>query len=96
MTSRQTCPWYISAHAVRAYCRLEGLDGERDDHFARAEDELMAIAEQLALKTPTRQNNGLLRYRGPKRKRYTYLVSDLAKRPEGDLPQLVDVRPEHA
>ena len=91
-SARGDCPWYISAHAVRRYCVLRGWDGGDEDSFARAEDELFEIASQLATKQPALQGNGLLRYRAGRPTRWQYLVST-ADRAEGELPQLVDVRP---
>lgn len=94
-----TCPWYISARAVREYLELTGRPAATDGpEWDRAERELMELAEKcaelerLGIKQPqpVASSPGLVRYRGPRPLRLNLVVST-AQRPEGGLPQLVNV-----
>lgn len=84
-----TCPWYITHRAVEDYCELHGWPDD-DEHFDRGENELLELAERAHHVRD--QDNGLQLWRGPTPGRLRLLVST-AKRPEGDLPQLVRVLP---
>ncbi len=96
MTPRK-CPWYITAHAVRRYLAIVGRADDDGPEFDRAEEELMQVAIDTvgSGRQPRRLGSGLLQYRGPKPRRLMMVVSD-AERPEGPLPQLVDVGLAHA
>jgi len=83
-------PWYITRRAVEEYCELRGWPDD-DEHFDRAEDELLVIAE--VAHHVRDQDNGLQLWRAPKPTQIRLLVST-AKRPEGELPQLVRVLPQ--
>jgi hypothetical protein len=95
-----SCPWYISARAVREFAAARDLPSPKDDspEWDRLESELMEIASKcVESKEPIREESGLLRWRWRPRggidvKLY---VSD-APRPEGPLPQLVHVAPGNA
>ena len=88
-----TSPWYISARAVRDFAVLCGVRNIPDEGpvWDRYERDLMRIAQDAAeRKTPKRTQSGLLAYRVRKPVDVQVLVSD-GPRPEGELPQLVDV-----
>ncbi len=85
MTTRG--PWYITQRAAEEYRELRGWPDD-DEHFDRAEDDLLELARQAHhVRT---QDNGLELYRGPSPGRLRLLVST-AQRVEGELPQLVQV-----
>lgn len=97
---RGNSPWYITANAVRHYLELlRRPDNEQE--FARAEKELMEIAaeaveaDRLGIRRGKEVRPGLIQYRGPRPLRLGLRVSTVP-RPEGPLPQLVDVTPSHA
>lgn len=90
-------PWYITASAVHDYAALARLgDSADDDVFARAEVALMELAEETVAsgRKPRLMDSGALVYRGPRPLRLG-LVVVTERRPEGPLPQLVRVLPEH-
>lgn len=94
-------PWYISAHAVRRYLALVRRPVVDDGpEFTRAERALAEMAAQVVedvragIKRPREIRPGLLKYRGPRPLRLGLMVST-EPRPEGPLPQLVDVLPSH-
>lgn len=89
--------WYLSAAAVREYCRIAGLpDDDGGPAWAQAEDELGEIAEaareyrveshRTLYRTARRQVGDR-----QQRQRLELTVSTI-ERAEGDLPQLVRVR----
>jgi len=89
--------WYLTARAVRQYLAICGWpDDDGGPIWGRAEGEL---AEHCATARHHRtQRNGLEQYRtarvpvagGERRTRLDFLVST-AIRPEGPLPQLVEI-----
>lgn len=96
-----SCPWYISARAVREYLALTGQPPVTDGPaWDRAERELMAMAEVVARQEqdgvkaprPVLGHPDLVQYRGGRPLRPNLIVSRAA-RPEGELPQLVSVVP---
>jgi hypothetical protein len=92
MTARG--PWYLSAAAVRQYHRIAtgSADAPDDEQFDAA---ALALQEAVGRARKVRdQRNGLELWRLSGRPRLRLLVS-YAERPEGDLPQLVSVLPEH-
>jgi hypothetical protein len=92
MTARG--PWYLSARAVREYHRIatgrvDEPDDEQFDAAAEALQEAVGLARRIKVLP---HGEELWRLRG--RPRLRLLVS-YAVRPEGELPQLVRVLPEH-
>lgn len=89
------CPWYISAAAVRDYLRITGQAVVDDGPiWDAAEQELIdhAIAIVRDRKEGRQLDSGALQYRGGRPLRLRYLVVP-TPRHEGDLPQLVRVKP---
>lgn len=87
-------PWYLSARAVREYHRIATgrVDDPDDDQFDAAAE---ALQEAVGRARKVRvQHNGLELWRLTGSPRLRLLVST-EHRPEGDLPQLVRVLPEH-
>lgn len=89
-----TCPWYVSAHAVRRYQELGGAPGRS---FDDASDELIERCAEVwqryqgdpALR-PEVSRTGAYVYRGPGPMRLRVVVS-MEQRAEGEKPQVVDV-----
>ena len=91
------CPWYITATAVRDYLSITRQPTVDDGPiFDAAEAELIeqAIAIVKAGKVPQQFDSGALQFRGGRPLRLRYIVTP-APRKEGDLPQLVRVKPSH-
>lgn len=94
-------PWYITDAAVAALLRLAGRPptGPNLD-WAAVELERMAVETMASDRVPQHTNQRIMRYRGPRRPGTGYdraqLIVSTEVRPEGPLPQLVDVVPEHA
>lgn len=89
-------PWYITDTAVRKWLAVTGradTPGLRDR--AAVELERMAIETQSSDRKPRHIGQRALLYRGPAPHRPQLLVSTKVH-PNGPLPQLIDVRPEHA
>jgi hypothetical protein len=90
-------PWYISARAVTEYLAITDRDSDGEDAaFFRAEQELAALATKIvaAGKTGKELDSGAYQFRGGKPLRLRLIVS-YERRDEGDLPQLVMVKPDH-
>lgn len=93
-----TCPWYVSAHAVRRYIALAGSRLSFND----ASDELVERASACWQRyqatpelAPAISKTGAYVYREAGsdrggRRRLRYVVS-MSQRQEGSKPQLVDV-----
>jgi hypothetical protein len=90
-------PWYVTVSAVRDYLRIRGKP-ESDDgpDFEQAESELVELARAIVAtgKSGVELDSGAYRFRGPKPLRLRLTVT-YDKRPEGNLPQLVAVAPDH-
>lgn len=91
-----TCPWYVSAAAVRRYMTIVGATD-----FDAASDALIeycAASWQRYLDAPERKpritRTGAYQYRGLA-PRSLGLVVVMPERDEGAKPQLVDVLPTH-
>jgi hypothetical protein len=86
-------PWYISARAVREYCAIATghppADDDAFDEAAKALSEAVKKARFVCV-----QDSGLQLWRLQGSPRLRLLVST-RPRTEGDLPQLVQVLPEH-
>jgi len=92
MTARG--PWYITRTAILDYHRIAtgSVDEPDDEQFAAAKESLVD-ALKIAHHVRHRRNGlDLWRLQGSPRLR---LLVSTAQRPEGDLPQLVRVLPEH-
>jgi hypothetical protein len=89
-----TCPWYVSAHAVRRYIELTRSSLSFDD----ASDALIELCartwahHQTTGKQPTISRTGAYVYRTPRPERLKLVVST-TPRPEGPKDQVVDVGP---
>lgn len=98
--TRTQCQFYVTLSAVEDFARLEQLDTDPDDGLRRAR-ELLTTRLRTA-NFCRRQQNGLQLWRlrqdahllGRKLPRYRVLVST-ERRPDGNLPQVVQVLPEH-
>lgn len=89
-----TGPWYISARAVREYHRIAtGSTSDPDDEQFDAAAIELGEAVRRAHFSRT-QRNGLQLWRLSGTPRLRLLVST-QRRQEGELPQLVNVLPEH-
>jgi hypothetical protein len=90
------CPWYITIAAVEQYCAIKLVSPEVDFHFSRAETELKTYAREIvaAGKEGKLMDSDMRQFRSPNSYRYRLLVS-YASRAEGDLPQLIAVKPDH-
>lgn len=89
-------PFYLTSAAVRQYAELIGYDVTSTDAFDDAEEELANRCARAKLKRE--QDNGLQLWRLAKDGglgRFRLLVST-APRPGGNLPQVVQVLPEHS
>lgn len=88
-------PWYITDAAVEKYLAIAGrADTTAARDRAAVELERMAIATVESERVPRHIGQHTLRYRGPSPQRLQLIVSTEV-RPEGPLPQLVDVWSEH-
>ena len=95
-----TCPWYVSAHAVRRWMMITGRNAE--EHFDDASDELIELAAatwaryEEGGRAPKVSRTGAYVYRSAyvtvrgRRDRVDMVVS-MERRPEGPKPQLVDL-----
>ncbi len=89
-----TGPWYISARAVREYHQIAtGSASQPDDDQFDAAAQALGEATRSAHFVRT-QRNGLQLWRLSGEPRLRLLIST-EPRPEGNLPQLVRVLPEH-
>lgn len=87
--------WYVTDHAIESACRILGFNAEDDEHWdyvARLLQGLAGIAKFKQQDAPTGHEVWRV---GQGHKRLRMLVSREA-RPEGDLPQVIDVWPSHA
>lgn len=90
-------PWYISVAAVQGYLRATGKQPSTDGpDFERAELALIDIAREVVAsgKEGKEMDSGVQQFRGPRPLRLRLRVS-YERRGEGDLPQLIEVLPDH-
>lgn len=92
------CPWYVTAAAVREFLG-HGFMDDTPDNFETAETQLMSICEnqaRLAKDEGHRQiwRTASIRFLNRKAATRLELTVSLAERSEGQLPQLVRVRPK--
>lgn len=91
-------PWYISVAAVRDYLWITGQSDATDGPiFEGAEQALIeqAIATMASQRSPAILASGALRYRGPKPRRLSLIIS-ASPLGAGDRPALIAVQAEHA
>lgn len=87
--------WYVTDHAIESACQLLGFDDADDDHWdyvARLLEGLASVAKFKQHDAPTGHEVWRV---GQAHKRLRMLVSR-EDRPEGDLPQVIDVWASHA
>lgn len=94
-----TCPWYVSAHAVRRWQEVEPR-APRD--FDDASDALLEVAAAIweryrdGEREPKVTNTGAYLYEGGKPQGRIRLVVAASPRAEGPKQQVVDVLARHA
>jgi hypothetical protein len=80
--STQACPWHISDSAIRDYLAIAGNDDREGARIALEAAAIDAItSEREGQRKPAPQQNGALRYRGPKPRRLVLYVQPTTKPP---------------
>lgn len=78
--------WYITQHALERYMHLRRYDDDADEDFERAERELLELMPTARYRATDSLGRQLWRSGRPLQLRW---VVSVAKRREGELPQVV-------
>ena len=87
--------WYVTDHAIESACDILGFDPDDEEHWDYVARLVEGLAQVAKLKGPDRETDGEVWQVGQPHKRLRMLVSR-AERPEGPLPQVLDVWRPHA